>query len=109
MKQFSILTILLALFALSSCKKDKDEDPQPDPHYHLNLSTETMQAAAIAGSTANVSIEANSEWKVTIPSNVDWVTVNKTSGSSNDNIQISVTKDNTTGAKRTAAIVVSLL
>src|SRR5215203_5183962 len=108
MKQFSFFTLLLALLAFSSCKKDKDSTTPAEQHYHLNLSTSMVQAAAAAGTAIAVSIEANTSWKVSIPSGIDWLTVNKNSGANNDQIQLSITKDNTTGAKRTAVIVVSL-
>jgi hypothetical protein len=107
---FSAIGLLLATFLFVSCKKEKtDPDPQPETTYHLNVSTASVQSPASAGSNTNVSIEANAAWKVTLPAGVDWLQVDKTSGNGNDAIQVKVTKDNSSGAKRTAKITVALV
>jgi hypothetical protein len=102
-----LLCLLTAVILLASCKKDKPK-PQPEPTFHLNVSVTSLQVPAGTGTVSNVGIEANSEWKVTLPAGIDWLQVNKTTGTGNDNLQVTITKENTTGAKRTAAITVAL-
>lgn len=107
---FSLLGLLIAI-AFASCKKNPVQPPPPPPPpptYHLNVSPASIQSPA-TGITGNVSIEANAAWKVTPAAGVDWVEINKTSGDGNDNIQVKVIKENTTGVKRTATITVELL
>lgn len=104
-----LFSLLTAVIFIASCKKPNDETPQPEPSYHLNLSATTVQSPASAGNSTNISIDANAEWKITLPAGVDWIEVNKTSGSGNDAIQVKITKENNTGTKRTAIITVALV
>lgn len=104
----SFFRLLFAVIVLISCKKTKEELPQPEPSYHLNVSTTLVQSAASAGGSTNVSIDANAEWKITVPPGTDWVEVNKTSGTGNDSVQVKIIKENNTGIKRTTKITVSL-
>jgi len=106
---YSFFGLLIAALVLISCKKSNEDPPPQDPSYHLNLSTAIVQSAASAGSSTKVSIDANAEWKITLPAETDWVEVNKTSGANNDSIQVKVTKENNTGTKRTATITVALV
>lgn len=106
---FSFLSLLLAALIFVSCKKEKISLPQPEPSYHLNLSLSSIQSPASAGSSTSVSIEANAAWKATLPAGVDWLEINKANGKGNDAIQVKVTKENNTGAKRTATITVALV
>ena len=103
------VALLIAAIALFSCKKTKEEVPQPEPSYHLNVSTALVQCGAAAGTNTNVSIDANAEWKITVPSGTDWVEVSKTTGTGNDSIQVKVTKENNTGIKRTITLTVALV
>jgi len=106
---FPVLSLLAALLFLASCGKDP-VTPTPTPAtYHLNVSQASVQAPATAGATSNITIDANADWKITIPAGVDWIEVNKTAGTGNDAIQVKVSKENNTGAKRTAVLTVSLL
>jgi hypothetical protein len=106
---FSFLS-LSALLVLSSCKKETpDPAPQPDPSYHLNVSTLAIQSPAAAGNSTAVHIEANAPWTVTVPANINWVEVSKSSGNSDDEIHVKIIKENTTGTVRTAAISVALV
>lgn len=104
-------SLLFAMLFLAACKKTKEDVPQPQPEttYHLNVSTTSIQAPASAGANTNVNIEANADWKVTIPAGVDWIEVNKTSGTGNEAIQVKVSKDNSSGAKRSANVTVALV
>jgi hypothetical protein len=108
---FSFFSLLIAVLFLASCKKPKDEVPQaqPEPTFHLSVSATSIQAPASAGTNTNVSVEANADWKVTLPAGVDWIEVNKTSGTGNEAIQVKVSKDNSTGVKRNATITVALI
>jgi len=102
------LWLLAAILLITACKKEKPK-PQPETSYYLRVSAASVQSPASAGTVANVSIEANSDWKVTLPATgADWLQVNKTAGTGNDNLQVTITKENTSGAKRTATITVSL-
>jgi hypothetical protein len=104
-----LLTLLVTALLFVSCKKSPVDVTPPEQTYHLNLSQSTIQAPSAAGSATTINIDANTEWTVTIPTGVDWLEVNKNSGTGNDVIQVKVSKENTTAAKRTAAITVSLL
>lgn len=108
---FVFFGLLITTLFFASCKKSKDETPQPQPEttYHLNVSTTSIQAPASAGINTNVTIEANADWKVTLPEGVDWIEVNKTSGTGNDAIQVKISKDNATGGKRSANVTVALV
>ncbi|HYC27168.1 MAG TPA: BACON domain-containing protein, partial [Chitinophagaceae bacterium] len=93
---------------VTACKKEKPK-PQPEGSYYLRTSVATVNVPAAAGTVSTVGIEANSEWKVTLPATgTDWLQVNKTTGTGNDNLQVTITKENTSGAKRTATITVAL-
>lgn len=109
-KNFPLFSLLIAVLFFFSCKKEKPAPPPPPPppSYHLNVSLTSIQSPA-AGNSTGVSIEANAAWKITIPAGVNWLEVSKATGDGNDNIQVKVTKENTTGAKRTAAITVELV
>ena len=103
-------SLLFSVLFLTSCGKDPvTPTPQPDPNYHLNVSQSTIQSPANAGAATNISIDANADWKVTVPAGIDWIEVNKTSGTGNDAIQVKVSKENSTGSKRTGSINVSLV
>ncbi len=108
MKQNLFYMLLVAAFVFVSCTKTKD-DPKPEPTFHLHLSTQVVQSSAVAGSSSKVAVDANAEWKVTLPAGIDWLEVNKTSGTGDDSIQVKVTKENNTGNKRTATITVALV
>lgn len=108
MKQ-TVFGLLLAGLFFIACKKTKDDVPEPEPSYHLNVSTTLVQSAAAAGSNTKVSIDANAEWKITLPAGTDWLEVNKTTGSGDDSIQVKITRENNTGAKRNATITVALV
>ena len=102
--------LLFSVLFLASCKKDSvPTTPQPETTYHLIVSQSIIQSAANAGTATNISIEANADWKVTVAAGIDWIEVNKTSGTGNDAIQVKVSKENNTGSKRTASITVSLV
>jgi hypothetical protein len=105
----SFFCLLIIAFSFISCKKTSVEKPQPEPSYHLNLSTTSIQSPGASGNASTVSVEANAEWKVTIPAGIDWMEVNKTGGNGNDAIQIRIIKENTSNAKRTATITVALV
>jgi hypothetical protein len=105
----TIFSLLIAVLFLASCKKTKDETPPPtESSYHLNLTTALVQSPAAAGTSTDVSVDANAEWKVTLPA-VDWIEIDKTSGTGNDVIKVKVSKENNSGAKRTVTITVALV
>ncbi|MGC4037084.1 MAG: BACON domain-containing protein [Chitinophagaceae bacterium] len=106
---YSLATLLIATFFFISCKKTNEDVPQPQPTYHLNVSSALVQSPSSAGTNTKVTIDANAEWKIALPAGTDWLEVNKTSGTGNDSIQLKVTKENNTGAKRTAVITISLI
>lgn len=105
---FKWLWLLAAVALLVSCKKNKPQ-PQPDPSYYLTLSAATLNVAATAPTVSTVQIESNSDWKITVSPAVDWLQLDKTTGTGKDNLKITVTKENNTGAKRTTTITVSLV
>jgi hypothetical protein len=104
-----LLTLLVTALLFVSCKKSPVDVTPPEQTYHLNLSLSTIQAPSAAGSATTINIDANAEWTVTIPTGVDWLEVNKTSGTGSDAIQVKLSKENTTTAKRTAAVTISLV
>jgi hypothetical protein len=105
-----VLAFLATVLFLASCKKSPTDTPTPgEQTFHLNVSQLNIQAPSAAGSATTINIDANAQWTVAIPSGVDWVEVNKTSGTGNDAIQVKVSKENITTAKRTATITVSLV
>jgi hypothetical protein len=100
---------LLAALFLISCKKDKPApQPEPEPTYTLSVSPATIQSPATAGLATTVTIDANAAWTATLPLGFDWIELNKTSGTGSDALQVKVSKDNTSGAARTAVITVAL-
>ncbi|HYF32940.1 MAG TPA: BACON domain-containing protein [Chitinophagaceae bacterium] len=102
---FGIWLLAVALL-FNACKKTK---PQAGPSFHLKLSVSTLDVPAGAGTVSTVGIEANSEWKITLPAGADWLQVNKANGTGNDNVQVTITKENNSGAARTATVTVSLV
>jgi len=112
LKKFSLtfFTLLVATLFITSCSKPADITPSPtETNYHLNVSQSVIQTPSTAGTITSISIDANAEWKVMLPTGIDWLEVNKTSGTGNDVIQIKVNRENATGNKRTAAITVALV
>jgi hypothetical protein len=101
-----VLSLLVMSLGFVSCKKDKP-DPQPQPTYHLNVTPSTVLSPAAATAT-NVTIEANSAWTITIPAGIDWIELNKTSGTANEVIQVK-TKENSTATVRTTVLTVSMV
>ena len=108
---FPLLALLTALLLLVSCKKEKDDPapPPPDPTYHLEVSLASIQSPASAGTNTNVNIDANADWRASLPAGTDWIELNKTSGTGSDAISVKVSKDNNSGAKRSAKVTVALV
>lgn len=107
MKQ-TLFAVLCGALLAASCKKTKEEAPPPEPTYHLQLSKDLIQAPA-PGDTTTVDIDANAEWKVTIPAGTDWLAVSNTSGTGDAQLEVRINKVNNTGARRTATITVALV
>lgn len=106
MKQ-TLSGLLIAALAIISCRKNNDT-PTPEPTFHLNVSTALIQAGS-APSNVDVTIDANSDWKITLPAGIDWLGVNKNTGTTDDVVQVKLTKENNTGVKRTATITIELV
>ncbi|MGZ4011679.1 MAG: hypothetical protein ACXVLF_12050 [Flavisolibacter sp.] len=107
---FVLFSFLALALTFASCKKTTDDNTTPvEQTYHLNVSQSTIQAPSSAGTATNVTIDANADWTVTMPTGVDWLEVNKTSGTGNDAIQVKLSKENTTASKRTTVITVALV
>lgn len=69
-----------------------------------SLSTsKTTLNFTISESTASFSVNSNIDWNIT--NNDDWVTLNTTSGSNNETVNVTVSR-NTSGASRTATITI---
>jgi hypothetical protein len=95
------LFLALALGQLViSCNK-KNDDPAPV----LSFNQTTISLAPVPGASAEVVVESNIEWKISLASGADWLQLNKTSGHGKDTIHISVIKDNTGAQARTASII----
>ncbi|WP_298779329.1 chondroitinase-B domain-containing protein [uncultured Polaribacter sp.] len=73
------------------------------PTDHLSTSLETINFNIDAGDS-NFDVISNVSWSIS--ENVDWLTLNKTTGSNNETVQVSVLENNS-GAERTATITVS--
>lgn len=99
MKRLSFLLMIGIL--VISCGKDNDA-PAP----YLNLNQTTLSLSSFPDASADVIVESNIEWQVSLTSGADWLQLNKTSGKGNDTIHVSVIKDNIGMQPRTASITV---
>jgi hypothetical protein len=97
MKQFFIL--LTMGVAIMSCGK-KNDSPAP----LLNFGQTTLSLAPVPGATADLIVESNIDWQVSLAAGTDWLQLNKTSGHENDTIHITVIKDNTATQARAVSI-----
>lgn len=81
-KLLSILAILVAsMFSVSSCTEDWE-----DAYLAIDQNNFSIPSS---GETKTISIQTNSDWRV-VTKNASWVTFDKTSGTGNSELQISV-------------------
>lgn len=95
-KLLSFLAILVAsMFSVSSCTEDWED-------VYLTIDQNNFSISN-SGETKTISIQTNSDWKV-VTKNASWVTFDKTSGTGNSELQISVGRNSSN--KRTATITI---
>ena len=95
-KLLSILAILVAsMFSVSSCTEDWE-----DAYLAIDQNNFSIPSS---GETKTISIQTNSDWRV-VTKNASWVTFDKTSGTGNSELQISVGRNRSN--KRTAIVTV---
>jgi hypothetical protein len=97
MKQFFL--VLTMGLVIMSCGK-KNDSPAP----FLNFGQTTLSLPPIPGATADLIVESNIDWQVSLSTGADWLKLNKTSGHQNDTIHITVIKENESAQPRTASI-----
>jgi hypothetical protein len=97
MKQF-FLMLSMGLVIMSCHKKDSDA-----PSF-LNFNVTTLSLAPVPGATADLVVESNIDWQVSVAAGIDWLQLSKTSGHGNDTIHVTVIKDNQDAAARSAAV-----
>jgi hypothetical protein len=97
MKQVSLVLFLCVM--ILSCHKN-DDDPAP----FLKFDATTLSLPPVQGATADLIVESNIDWQVSLLSGADWLQLNKTTGHANDTIHITVIKDNQGTQIRTASI-----
>ena len=95
-KLLSILAILIAsMFSVSSCTEDWEDAYLAIDQNNFSISS--------SGETKTISIQTNSDWRV-VTKNASWVTFDKTSGTGNSELQISVGRNRSN--KRTTIVTV---
>ncbi|OQP40035.1 hypothetical protein A4H97_17615 [Niastella yeongjuensis] len=97
MKQISFVLVLCV--AILSCHK-KVDNPAPI----LDFNQTTLSLPATPGASADLIVESNIDWQVSLSSGADWLQLNKTSGHANDTIHITVIKESDGAQSRTASI-----
>jgi hypothetical protein len=97
MKQF-FLMLSMGLVIMSCHKKDSDA-----PSF-LNFNVTTLSLPPVPGASADLIVESNIDWQVSVAAGTDWLQLSKTSGHGNDTIHVSVIKDNQNAAARSAAV-----
>lgn len=97
---------LLAVTALSTaCTEEKDE-PAGAPSIELSAASLDFD---IEVGTKTVTVTANRDWKVTIPSDATWLTVDPKSGTaSSDPVEVKVSVLENTGLDRETSLVFSI-
>ena len=106
MKRFFFMTLALAAFI--ACDKgsgNAEPEPEPTPDPVLNVSPLSLDFAA-EGEVKSFTISANNDWTAT--ENVEWISLDKTSGVAADNVLVTVTAvENDTEEAMTAEITVT--
>jgi hypothetical protein len=98
LRLFLSLVALLAIIGVSCQKQETSQAPES---VALVTKPDSKGEPAAAGTRA-VTIAATSDW--TAVSNVDWITVNPTSGPKGMQEVILSFQENTTGSKRTGSV-----
>jgi hypothetical protein len=97
MKQF-FLMLSMGLVIMSCHKKDSDAPP------FLNFNVTTLSLAPVPGATADLVVQSNIDWQVSVPAGTDWLQLSKASGHGNDTIHVTVIKDNQNAAARSVVV-----
>jgi hypothetical protein len=103
MKKITAILLLLTSVAASSCFKDAFTDCNSN---YLKFSNASLHIANKQGAKGTVRVQSNISWQLAIEAPVpDWMTVNKLSGTNNDVLEVTATKDNITGGYKFANII----
>ncbi len=106
MKKFFYLAVALAAFV--ACDKgsgNAEPEPEPTPDPVLNVTPMSLEFAA-EGEAKSFTITANNDWTAT--EDVEWLSLDKTSGAAGENVLVTVTAvANATEGELTASIVVT--
>lgn len=97
MKQF-FLMLSMGLVIMSCHKKDSDAPP------FLNFNVSTLSLAPVPGATADLVVESNIDWQISVAAGIDWLQLSKASGHGNDTIHVTVIKDNQNASARSAVV-----
>ncbi len=97
MKQF-FLMLSMGLVIMSCHKKDSDA-----PSF-LNFNVSTLSLPPVPGASADLIVESNLDWQVSVAAGTDWLQLSKTTGHGNDTIHVTVIKENQNAAARSAVV-----
>src|SRR4051812_31338121 len=97
MKQF-FLMFIMGLVIMSFLKNDSDA-----PSF-LNFNVSTLSLPPVPGASADLIIESNLDWQVSVAAGTDWLQLSKTTGHGNDTIHVTVIKENQNAAARSAVV-----
>src|SRR5690242_14824549 len=100
MKSLLIPAIVCMLLMLESCMK---KVTPPDPQF-VNVDKETSILKGEIDSKDTIYITSNTQWTVTIESNVDWLRVEPAGGNGNGMIIIYTIKQNNTTVRNTTNV-----
>lgn len=101
-KTMAILLVLITIVA-TSCLKGPFTDCNVN---YLKFSNASLHLANKQGAKGTVTVQSNISWQLAIEAPVpDWMTVNKLSGTNNDVLEVTATRDNNTGGYKFATII----
>ena len=102
------LLLGLATIFLFACSKNSNNSQLRTPPAQLKVDKSSLKLSGIKPSVDSFSIEYSGNWKISFnPSTVSWLKATPGSGSGNALIHVTAEEDNTTGADRSATIIVT--
>lgn len=102
MKYYNLLSLIIFLFLVSSCKKqDIPHKPKPSP---FSVSVQDQSKIPFGGGQKIVDIKAGADgWWIVIPPDATWCTSSQLFGSGDKTITLKFSK-NTTSANRSVTV-----
>lgn len=98
MKQL-VISAIVCILTLSGCKKSLP----PQPRY-VAVHKHTVTLHGDLNSKDTIYIASNDDWRVTLESGVDWISVEPASGSGDGMIVITTITRNTTTSRKTTTV-----